>query len=49
MTGLSNGADAEYFHMNGNVQAGWYSPAILLDVACNPTYLENVVTRDIVC
>ena len=36
------GADANHLHMHGNVQAAWYSPSVLIDVARNSTFLENI-------
>ena len=36
------GIDANYFHLHGNVQAAWYSPSVLIDIARNPTFLENI-------
>lgn len=36
------GADANHLHVHGNVQAAWYSPSVLMDVARNPTFLENM-------
>lgn len=37
-----SGADADYIHAHGNVQAGWYSPSVLIDLARNPAYLKNM-------
>ena len=40
------GADADYIHVNGNVQAAWYSPSVLQDVTRNPVYLEHIAKLD---
>lgn len=37
-----SGADADYLHLNGNIQAAWYSPSVLQDVARDNTFLENI-------
>lgn len=36
------GADANHLHIHGNVQAAWYSPSALIDVARSSTFLENI-------
>ena len=40
-----SGATADHLHVNGNVQAAWYSPSVLQEVARNPTYLENIADK----
>ena len=35
-------ADADYLHTQGNIQAAWYSPSVLADIARNSTSLKNV-------
>ena len=37
-----SGAIADNLHVNGNIQAAWYSPSVLQDVARNTTYLETI-------
>lgn len=34
--------NANHLHEHGNVQAAWYSPSILIDIARNPTFLDNM-------
>ena len=41
-----DGKAANYLHANGNVQAAWYSPSVLVDTARDPTYLENISKLD---
>lgn len=41
-----SGATANYLHVNGNIQAAWYSPSVLQEVARNATYLENIAKLD---
>ena len=41
-----SGAIADHLHVNGNIQAAWYSPSVLQDVSRNPTYLENIAKLD---
>ncbi|KAH8204592.1 hypothetical protein TruAng_001221 [Truncatella angustata] len=36
------GADANHLHVHANVQAAWFSPSVLIDIARNPTFLENI-------
>ncbi|KAL9078027.1 MAG: hypothetical protein Q9157_003058 [Trypethelium eluteriae] len=40
------GTAANHIHVHGNVQAAWYSPSVLIDVARNPSYLENISKLD---
>ena len=35
-------ADANHLHAHGNVQAAWYSPYILIDIASNSSFLKNI-------
>ena len=35
-------ANANYLHAQGNVQAAWYSPAFLIDIVHNSSWLENI-------
>ena len=41
-----SGAIADHLHVHGNVQAAWYSPSVLQDVARNASYLENIAKLD---
>ena len=41
-----SGAVANHLHVKGSIQAAWYSPSVLQDVARNPTYLENIAKLD---
>ena len=41
-----NGAIANHLHVHGNIQAAWYSPSVLQEVARNTTYLENIAKLD---
>jgi len=36
------GADANHLHLHGNIQAAWYSPSVLIDIARNPEFLKNI-------
>lgn len=40
------GFDADQFHSNGSIQAAWYSPSVLIDIARNPDYLERISSLD---
>ena len=40
------GALADILHTRANVQAAWYSPSVLVDVARNPAYLGNISRLD---
>ena len=33
---------ADYFHVHGNVQAGFYTPSVLQGIARDPAYLQNI-------
>ena len=41
-----SGAIADHLHVNGNIQAAWYSPSVLHEVARNTTYLKNIAKLD---
>ena len=41
-----SGAIADHLHVHGNVQAAWYSPSVLQDIARNASYLENIAKLD---
>ncbi|UNI19370.1 hypothetical protein JDV02_005556 [Purpureocillium takamizusanense] len=36
------GSEADHFHRNGSIQAAWYSPSVLADIARDPIFLENI-------
>ena len=36
------GSEADHFHKSGTVQAAWYSPSVLVDIARDPEFLENM-------
>lgn len=41
-----SGAIADHLHVNGDIQAAWYSPSVLQEVARNTTYLKNIANLD---
>ena len=40
------GAVADHLHVHGNIQAAWYSPSVLQDVARNSAHLRNIAKLD---